>query len=324
MSTLRRSLAALGFGVMTLLPLAVAAQDPEFAGTIHAGTCDAVGDPVVDLNGPAFPTGERVGSAGGVTAAQSLSTLPLSLDAILGEDHALLVPDPGGDGVLACGDLGGVLDEGGALVVGLLPRDGAGVAGIAYLSPSVDPAQTDVSLFVAGRTLEETVAQDAAAGDEAAEEDGASAVDAAEGVAFASGGLGLPLEAFEAVYGQGMDDPTGTVYPIANGRISVSTGAASRVNIIARFFDEGVSIEKATAAGLALAPADAVLVETYVDDPGGITVDLYSSASLAAQFPDDAWTNGEPGNFTVSYSADNPAVDVNVVTRLLIVLGNNP
>jgi hypothetical protein len=84
------------------------------------------------------------------------------------------------------------------------------------------------------------------------------------------------------------------------------------VNIIARFFDEGVALEEAMAAGGPWprpTPFSSRRTWTTPRDH----VNLYSSASLAAQFPDDAWTNGEPGNFTVSYSADNPAVDVNVV-----------
>ncbi len=86
-------------------------------------------------------------------AATSFTTIPLPLAALVASDHALVIPFPAGDELVACGELGGVLTEAGALVVGIRPQGDVGISGIAFLSPSADGAQTNVSLFISGAGL---------------------------------------------------------------------------------------------------------------------------------------------------------------------------
>lgn len=69
-----------------------------------------------------------------------------------------------------------------------------------------------------------------------------------------------------------------------------------------------------------LLPADSILVETY--SPEGfpeLTVDLYYSEWLEGQFDEDAFIEGEPGNFIVIYNVFDGRVP-----RTVIGLGNNP
>jgi hypothetical protein len=119
---------------------------------IHTGNCDNIGDVVAPLTDLTAPDGDRVGQANRAILAQSSFTnVPLPLDAILAGDHAINIHLSAEDigFYLACGELGGVLDPGGALTIGLREQNDAGFTGIAYLAPSADGASTDVSVFVA-------------------------------------------------------------------------------------------------------------------------------------------------------------------------------
>ena len=54
-------------------------------------------------------------------AANSFTTVPISLEALTASDHAIVVPFPAGEEIVACGDIGGTLTEAGALIVGTRP-----------------------------------------------------------------------------------------------------------------------------------------------------------------------------------------------------------
>jgi hypothetical protein len=105
--------------------------------------------PLTDLTAP---VGAGAGQADEASPAESSFTnVPMTLDAILGADHAINVHLSAGqiDTYIACGELGGVVDAGGALVVGLREQSDSGYTGIAFLSPGLDGASTDVSVFIA-------------------------------------------------------------------------------------------------------------------------------------------------------------------------------
>jgi hypothetical protein len=144
----------LGLTLLLVGHASVAAQSAALDGAVHQGTCNSMAAPVSELSPSLLGTGDRLGSRGAIPAASSFSTIPLSLDALLADEHVVTASKPGGD-VVACGEVGGFLTDGGALVIGLEPIEGSAVMGIAYLAPSGDPAQTDVSLFVAGERLAE-------------------------------------------------------------------------------------------------------------------------------------------------------------------------
>jgi hypothetical protein len=111
-----------------------------------------LGDVVVPLSDLTASVSEGVGQADRATPAESsFTTVPMTLDAILGADHAINVHLSAEqiDTYIACGELGGVLDAGGTLVVGLREESDSGYTGIAFLSPGVDGVSTDVSVFIA-------------------------------------------------------------------------------------------------------------------------------------------------------------------------------
>jgi hypothetical protein len=124
---------------------------------IHTGTCDEVGEvvaPLTDLTGAA---GDRVGQARrAIPAESSYTSVPMTLDAILGADHLVNVHLSAEEigTYIACGEIGGSLTPDGAVIIGLRELNGSGFTGIAYLAPGADGASTDVSAFVAP-TLDE-------------------------------------------------------------------------------------------------------------------------------------------------------------------------
>ena len=125
---------------------------------IHTGTCDEVGEvvaPLTDLTGATG--GDRVGQARrAIPAESSFTSVPMTLDAILGADHVVNVHLSAEqiDIYIACGEIGGTLTPEGTVIIGLREMNDSGFTGIAYLAPGADGASTDVSVFVAP-TLDE-------------------------------------------------------------------------------------------------------------------------------------------------------------------------
>jgi hypothetical protein len=137
-------------------PAPTATPDPNARpAAIREGDCDeAVGDVVVDLTGLSQPEGETVGQDDAILAATSFTVIDLSLDQILAADHVIIIGEPAGaaiDEPVVCGEIGGVLDANGDLVIGLAERDDSGYTGIAFFSPDpTDANQTQISVFIAG------------------------------------------------------------------------------------------------------------------------------------------------------------------------------
>jgi len=120
---------------------------------IHTGTCDEIGEvvaPLTDLTGAT--SGDRVGQARrAIPAESSFTSVPMTLDAILGADHVVNVHLSAEEigTYIACGEVGGMLTPEGAVIIGLRELNDSGFTGIAYLAPAADGASTDVSVFVA-------------------------------------------------------------------------------------------------------------------------------------------------------------------------------
>jgi len=134
---------------------AVGAAAPSVAGRpahIHSGNCVDLGDVVAPLTDLTEPAGQAEGQAKRAMAAESSFTnVPLTLDAILADDHAINVHLSADqiDTYIACGEIGGVRDANGALTIGLRELNNSGFTGIAFLAPAADGASTDVSVFIA-------------------------------------------------------------------------------------------------------------------------------------------------------------------------------
>jgi hypothetical protein len=138
-------------GVATIGPSAAVAQvESPLVGAINAGTCDALGERVHDLEPVAVGdamVGERVGSELALAMAYSITDLDAALDDFLAAPHAVVVPAAPDDpaSVVACGEIGGYVDDDG-LVVGLRPPGGTGLAGMAFLWNDDDAVEVELYL----------------------------------------------------------------------------------------------------------------------------------------------------------------------------------
>ncbi len=173
----RRAIRSMGLGFLVTALMAtggasIMAQDATPAATpadavvevaeprpahIHAGSCPEVGDVVGPLNDLTTATGDAAATdtgSGAIPAEYSFTTVPLTLEAILGGEHAINVHESAENiqNYIACGDLAGSLDANGSLVVGLGELNDSGYTGIAVLSPSLTEGSTDVSVFIASDT----------------------------------------------------------------------------------------------------------------------------------------------------------------------------
>ena len=150
---------AAGSAPTTESPAAQATTEPTAvpgsAGTgspaaIYAGDCDAdfSADPVAVLSEVTTPDGDVQGAAITETVETSFTTLDLPIDDILAENHVLVVFDEDDDTVpIACGTIGGIVTDNGALAFGLPAIGDSLVSGVAYLTGDGD--QTDATIFLA-------------------------------------------------------------------------------------------------------------------------------------------------------------------------------
>lgn len=160
MDTARRGITGLalaavfGAAVAGVAALAQDADSPPRPVSLRLGSCDDLGEEVEALGTATLPENvplDRVGQEAATSAETSFATIPLTLDALLAEPHALAIAAGGDDpdALLACGEIGGIIDENGALTLGLREWGGSGYAGIAYLFPAEESPSTLASIFVA-------------------------------------------------------------------------------------------------------------------------------------------------------------------------------
>ncbi len=128
---------------------------------LYAGSCDDLGEIQWPLNSLMSPEGEDGGSSDTDRTEYSFTAnVPISTELMLVGEYAINVHASGEDldNVIACGNIGGVADSVGTLVIGLREQNGSDVTGIAVLSPSpADAAMTYVSAFIAGAGLGDAI-----------------------------------------------------------------------------------------------------------------------------------------------------------------------
>ena len=125
---------------------------------IRSGDCEEPGEPIAALTPLESPDGEAQGQGEAIEAERSYTEVPIAVESLVQGQTTitvLLAPDDI-DTTIACGEIGGVPDDSGSLIVKLSERNKSGFTGIAYLAP-VDIATTGASVFLAGsRSVAET------------------------------------------------------------------------------------------------------------------------------------------------------------------------
>ena len=133
----------------TATPVGDQNETPARPVRIVTGTCDAPGDPVLDLLEATYPVGERVGAPDSVVAETSFTRAPMLLGDLMAEPHAITVSESfdAPDSLIACANLGGIADELGGIVIGLTPQNDSGYAGTIFMTANDANGTTDISVF---------------------------------------------------------------------------------------------------------------------------------------------------------------------------------
>ncbi|HRA46447.1 MAG TPA: hypothetical protein PK819_00085 [Thermomicrobiales bacterium] len=124
---------------------------------IMMGSCEAPGDIAWPLNDLTSPPGGAVGSIDADRTEYSFTAnVPFALGDLMSSPHAVQVQESAEqpEAILACGNIGGIQDGLGTLVIGLRWQVGLDISGIAVLSPSpADHTRTLISVFITGSAL---------------------------------------------------------------------------------------------------------------------------------------------------------------------------
>jgi plastocyanin len=159
-------------GLFVASGLGSAAQDATPAGGaghahpahIHLGTCDELDpNPTFPLTDVALASTEsRTETEGGIPVERSVTAVDAPLEDLRGSGYAINIHQSVEDigTYIACGNLDGVIDENGALVVGLRELNDSGHSGLAILGEQ--DGQTAVTIYLA-EGLSGTAAQSASA-----------------------------------------------------------------------------------------------------------------------------------------------------------------
>lgn len=145
------------------------------------------------------------------------------------------------------------------------------------------------------------------------------------GSSYPSGGLGLSLDDFDALYGPGEPGQAYMQYPLQNGMYYVGATKSQRaVSYIERSWNQGsgVSLDDAQAEAESLLPDDAKFIESYQANSArilyGTHVDRYQSRTISQRLKDGQRRYGS--NLVIIYHLipASQAYDV-VVDRFMIV-----
>jgi hypothetical protein len=118
---------------------------------IFTGNCAQLDAVAADLGIVQAGQGTVVGSGGTDPVTQGFGTAGIPFAALVESPHAVAVSEDvaAGGEVIACGDIGGILTDTGALVIAIRSQGTGVVSGVAVLAPALDdPAATGVSVFL--------------------------------------------------------------------------------------------------------------------------------------------------------------------------------
>ena len=115
---------------------------------IVSGTCESQGDVVAELKDVTPPSGDIQGSESALAVWESSTEVRMKLSDLLASPHAIVVGSA--DDRDACGDIGGVVDRDGDLVIGMGALDTPVYFGIAEFDGDEDDDddELDVHVFV--------------------------------------------------------------------------------------------------------------------------------------------------------------------------------
>lgn len=105
---------------------------------LRTGTCASPGELVMTLANLVMALGDPQGQAGATPVEQSGTVVPYKVDELLASDHIVTVLKSSAERevMVACGEVGGILNPDGTLAIGMNGMNGSGLSGIAYFTPN--------------------------------------------------------------------------------------------------------------------------------------------------------------------------------------------
>jgi len=138
-----------GLGAALMLGGSAVAQDQPIpvSAAIHAGSCAEPGEQVVALDAFRTGMGSAVGASGVPVVVESSTDDigRISGQDLTGSPHLIAVFAD--DAMVACGDIGGVVDDD-DLLVGLSPVDDSGYFGVANVEDITDDDDDDLEVDI--------------------------------------------------------------------------------------------------------------------------------------------------------------------------------
>jgi hypothetical protein len=127
----------------------------------YGGTCEELSTEAgfYPLNPVVLAQGEVVGQSVAIEAETSNKTVDIPLDTLIDEPHAIAVSTTlsTDSTIIACGEIGGVNDHDGELIIGLREMNNSGFTGIARLAYNNEDAEkTDVAVYLAQGLADES------------------------------------------------------------------------------------------------------------------------------------------------------------------------
>src|SRR5215217_3006747 len=134
---------------------------------IHVGTCDALDPnptfPLTDVTSAPAASGDETDGATAIPVERSVTTVDAAVEDLRTGGYAINIHQSADDigTYIACGNLSGVTDDSGALVVGLGELNDSGHSGVAILEEQGE--QTNVTVYLTEQ-LSSAAADSAATG----------------------------------------------------------------------------------------------------------------------------------------------------------------
>ena len=165
--TRKRVLAAVMLLVLvaTSTTTALAQSGPvDRPAAIRTGTCDGPGDAVATLANLVVTAGDQLGQTVAVPVEQSGTVVPFTVSDLLASNNVVTVERSAQESrvIVACGEVGGVLNPDGTLAVGMRAMNGSGLSGVAYFTPIDQFQNTLVTILLVGDGSVSSVSTDEA------------------------------------------------------------------------------------------------------------------------------------------------------------------
>lgn len=104
---------------------------------LRLGTCADMGDLVHSLSHLMVTSGDALGQENATPVEQSFTIVPFTVAQLVETNHLVAVQaSPESSNLVACGEIGGVMNPDGTLAAGMRSMNGSGLSGVAYFTPN--------------------------------------------------------------------------------------------------------------------------------------------------------------------------------------------